>query len=170
MILSELNYDWSNFNVNLYYPAPLEKVYDFWSTRKGLRSFFLEECYIDGKEDSEQVQAGDQFTWTWKQGYSVKGEFLEVDTNKLVAFTFGNMKVHVVFKERGEKTLVSLYQSEIPSDDRGKVMGHLNSRSCWVFFMANLKSIILNGTDLRDDEKEITCAYEVGFEPKELKF
>ena len=79
------------------------------------------------------------------------------------------LKIDIIFKPRGQKTLVSLHQSLIPSDERGKVMGHLNSRSCWAFYMTNLKSVILTGTDLRETEKEIASAYEVGFEPKELK-
>lgn len=167
--MNEFEYDWSRFNINYYYPANLEKVFSLWATRQGLRSFLVEECYIEGREDSEIVKTNDQFTLTWRQGYSVKGDFLEVQENKLLSFSFGNMRIDIIFKPRGQKTLVSLHQSLIPSDERGKVMGHLNSRSSWAFYMTNLKSVILTGTDLRETEKEIASAYEVGFEPKELK-
>jgi hypothetical protein len=60
-------------------------------------------------------------------------------------------------------TRVDLTQTDIPDTPEGRVMGHLNCRSCWVFFMTNLRSILLTGVDLRDADPARVSSMEVAF-------
>ena len=166
-------YSWAQFNISYYYPAPIEVVFSKWATCSGLESFFIQKISLSALNGERRLpnqifQASDNYEWTWRHGFSLKGKIIEVEKNKFLAFSFGNMKISIYFKSRGAKTLVHLVQNQINEDEAGKVMGHLNCRSCWVFFMTNLKSILLNGTDLRDDEPAIASAFEVGFMPEEL--
>ena len=167
--MTKMKYDWTNFDVNFYYPAKVGEVFKYWATGQGLKSFFIEEIEIRSANEIinevDEVKSGDEYSWTWRHGYSISGQFTEVVTGKLLSFTFGDMLVTLTFKEENSRCLVSLKQTQISNDSSGMVMGHLNCRSCWVFFMTNLKSIILNGSDLRDDDPDITSSYEVGFEP-----
>ena len=44
-------------------------------------------------------------------------------------------------------------QSNIPTEDTGRVESHLNCRSCWIYYLLNLKSVLEHGTDLRDADR-----------------
>ena len=66
------------------------------------------------------------------------------------AFTFGAMRVDVDFEDTERGVLMRLVQSDIPTDDSGRSESHLNCRSCWVYYLLNLKSVIEHGADLRD--------------------
>ena len=77
-----------------------------------------------------------------------------------MAFTFGNMRVSVRFASMGDQTELHLVQTEIADTDEGRVMGHLNCRSCWIFFIVNLKSVLGTGRDLRDANPDRVSAIE----------
>ena len=47
-------------------------------------------------------------------------------------------------------TLVRVHQFDIAGDDTGRAHGHLNCRSCWVYYLLNLRSVVAHGQDLRD--------------------
>jgi len=48
----------------------------------------------------------------------------------------------------------------------GRVWGHLNCRSCWIFFMTNLTSVLEAGRDLRHVNPAVVSSMEVGFRPQ----
>ncbi len=85
-----------------------------------------------------------------------------------LAFSFGaSMQVNIQFLDTGSGIRVHLHQSDIPATEEGRVIGHLNCRCCWIFFMTNLVSILSNGTDLRDLDEARVSSMEVGFNPPE---
>jgi uncharacterized protein YndB with AHSA1/START domain len=167
------NYDWSHFDINYYFPSPLEKVFSAWSTNRGLKSFFIETIEVTNpegrkKRDEETYQTGDTYSWKWRHEFGVSGAFTKVIPNQLVEFSFGSMVVSVHFKQLSDSTLLRLVQTNIPTTNLGRATSHMNCRICWTFFLTNLKSILVNGTDLRDPLPHRASSFEVGFVPKEL--
>lgn len=88
------------------------------------------------------------------------GEIVEVNGTDLIKFTFGgasaaNMTVSVTIKnEEGEK-IVELTQENIPEDEDGKTKYHLGCMEGWTFYLANLKSILEGGIDLRNKNEKL---------------
>ncbi|MHC4505510.1 MAG: hypothetical protein ACYTFI_19570 [Planctomycetota bacterium] len=68
-----------------------------------------------------------------------------------------------------EHTELRLIQTGIPNTPEGRVFGHLNCRSCWIFFLTNLKSVLDGGRDLRDPDPDKVSSMEVGFVPISLR-
>jgi uncharacterized protein YndB with AHSA1/START domain len=159
-------YDWSQFTITFYYPVSVEKLYKTWTTSKGLESFFIEECKFGNKGKNAIAEKGDSYNFQWRHDFYVSGEVLEAEINKSFSYTFGSMQVSMKFEKTDTGSVCFLHQKKITEDN--KIMGHLNCRSCWIFFMTNLKSIYMTGVDLRDHDPEIVSSMEVGFFPKEL--
>ena len=82
-----------------------------------------------------------------------------------MAFTFGDMEAEVRIADVGDRTELILRQWSIPNTDEGRASGHLNCRSCWVFFLANLQSVLEQGVDLRDKDPTKASSMEIGFQP-----
>ncbi len=163
-------YDWSKFEVVFYYDQSIDDVFGFWVTASGLEAFFVERATFKSEDGvtrapNDAAEKGDQYRWEWRQPAAVEGEVINVRDIEEFSFTFGGMKVSVYFSKVGNQTELHLIQSDIPDTADGRVLGHLNCRSCWVFFLTNLKSILDTGRDLRDSSPERVSSMEVGFKP-----
>jgi uncharacterized protein YndB with AHSA1/START domain len=169
MIEAEV-YDWSRFSLVSFYDRPIDTVFRSWSTGAGLESFFIAQARFmsaDGaaRASHEVVQKGDRYRWEWRHPVTLEGEVTSVASDEELSFTFGDMKIVIYFSRVGDQTEVHLVQSAIPDTAEGRVLGHLNCRSCWIFFLVNLKSVLEAGRDLRDSNPDRVSSIEVGFEP-----
>ncbi len=168
--MTPIAYDWSEFSITFFYPVPISVAYGAWATASGLESFFVESAAFlspsgSRRQPDDLAQSGDCYEWTWRHGASVAGVVNRSELNSLLDFTFGSMNCVVTFDTADElTTMVRLAQDGIASDAEGQVMGHLNCRSCWVFFMTNLKAVLMAGTDLRDEDPARASSMEVGYE------
>jgi uncharacterized protein YndB with AHSA1/START domain len=162
------NYDWSKFQIVMYYNAGLNRVYTAWSTSAGLCSFMLSDArFIDHVTSLTQTEAtrGSKYCWRWPHNFVLDGTVIEARSDREFAFTFGSMSVLTQFSCFGEQTELVLNQTGIGTDDSGKIWGHLNCRSCWLFYLTNLKSMLEGGLDLRDAESNRASSFEIGFVP-----
>lgn len=163
-------YDWSTFSLTFYYNAHITRVFRTWSTAEGLESFFIERCVFSNskghpREVSERPEIGDTYDWQFRQEFSVQGNITELIDREQFSFSFGEMHVDVLFRVVGDQTEVQLVQSNIPDTPDGQVFGHLNCRSCWIFFMTNLISVLDHNHDLRDENPDLVSSMEVGYIP-----
>jgi len=163
-----MDYDWTKFEIVFYYNQPIDELFRCWVTGIGLESFFIEKALFESavgisRTATETVEKGDQYRWEWRHAFAVEGKVLNIKHNEEFAFSFGDMKVFIYFSSAGNQTKLHLVQSEIPNTAHGQVMGHLNCRSCWVFFLTNLKSVLETGRDLRDADPARASSMEVGF-------
>ena len=147
------SYDWSQFHVRMYYLAPLKEVFRRFSTAEGLESFFIHRATHTAEDGThrapdEQVQTGDHYEWTYVHDFAHGGTFERVEPGHLVRFTFGTMTVDVHFRDLGEATEVDLHQTGCATVDPERAWQHVNCRSCWIFFMTNLRSALAHGLDL----------------------
>ncbi|THU41974.1 SRPBCC domain-containing protein [Niastella caeni] len=151
--------DWSRFVTRINVSAPIETLYLAWATRAGMESWFVrlsEYRNNDGKERAaeEQVIVGDTYKWLW-HGYSDEavehGQILDLNNKDYFKFSFGKAGICSVNirPEEGEH-IVELIQEDIPIDEQGKLNFHVGCKTGWTFYLANLKSIVEGGIDLRN--------------------
>ncbi|MCA9756468.1 MAG: SRPBCC domain-containing protein [Candidatus Eisenbacteria bacterium] len=150
-------YDWSQFEISMYFARPREELFRVWATARGLESFFIqtaEHSSPDGevRARDEVVHSGDSYRWKYVHDFRGQGTFTRVDPNERVQFTFGHMTVDVTFRDVDDGTEVHLHQSGCAIDDPDRAWQHLNCRSCWVYFLTNLRAVLHQGIDLRDHE------------------
>ena len=150
-------YDWSQFHVRMYYLAPLPQVFRRFSTAEGLESFFIykaQHLSADGASRAADkiVQSGDLYHWTYVHDFEHGGTYTHVERDRLVQFTFGTMSVAIHFRETEGATEVDLHQTNCAIEDPERAWQHVNCRSCWIYFLTNLRSVLAGGPDVRDFE------------------
>jgi uncharacterized protein YndB with AHSA1/START domain len=154
-------YDWSSFDVHMDVNAPIETVYDAWATGRGMISFFtrtLTYRTADGRsrEPDERAIAGDTYSLEFHHPSGFSGRVIDAESPHRFIFTFPDvMHVEVRLTEADGCTRVHLQQRNIATDPEGVVSQHLNCRSCWIYYLMNLKSVLEHGHDLRDVDRPI---------------
>lgn len=153
------DYDWSRFSQKIYLNTRMQHVYDAWTKRANIEHWFLRKGEFtnpNGKvrEDNEQVQKGDKYEWMW-HGHpdttAEHGVITEANGKDHFQFVFGDAGVVTVdMKEVGNATELVLTQDRIPTDEKGRVSYHIGCSTGWTFYLANLKSLMEGGIDLRN--------------------
>lgn len=154
------HFDWSTFSHKIYINAPLETVYAAWSTRANIESWFLrkgEFIMPDGqmRPADSTVQKGDTYEWMWHGHPDTTlehGIVTEANGKDKFQFVFGKAGLVTVTMKSVEPNVTEmvLTQSEIPTDDDGKRNYHVGCSTGWTFYLANIKSILEGGLDLRN--------------------
>ncbi len=159
--------DWTSFTKSITVKTTAEKLYHAFATRAGMEEWFLRKCdYKNANGISlahdEYAKEGDSYTWLWF-GYDDNtiehGKILQANGSNIFEFTFNangknDMKVIVNFKEEGEWR-VNLQQYNIPTDDESKAWYYVGCGEGWTFYLANLKSMLEGGIDLRNKNESI---------------
>lgn len=151
--------DWTTFTVRVPVNASAEKIYGCWATREGMEYWFLRMSAYESPQGEERaasalVQKGDTYTWLW-HGWPDEtvehGTILDCNGKDFFRFSFGKAGTCTVqiTPEQGQ-TLVELRQDEIPDDEEGRHYWHLGCKTGWTFYLANLKSLLEGGIDLRN--------------------
>lgn len=167
-------FNWKRFDLYHYYDCSREQLFKAWATAEGLESFFIDKASHssennDDRAPDEPVRSGDSYLWQWIHDFTLDGHFTEVRTNEQVSFMFGRMHVDVRLFEAGDRQLLKLTQTAIPdSDESSKAHSHMNCRTCWAYFLTNLKSVIEHGHDLRERRADRSDSIGVSFFPPEL--
>ena len=158
------NFDWSRFTVRITVNASAEKLYWCWATKEGIEYWFLRRSDYKKQDGSlyapdEYIQKGDSYSWWWF-GYSddvtENGNILECNGKDLFKFKFGqagNCTIKI-YEEQGQK-IVELTQDEIPTDEKAKADWHVGCKTGWTFYLANMKSLLEGGVDLRNKNEKI---------------
>jgi len=157
-------YDWSAFTRKININAPLAAIYDAWTVPDLMERWFLREAnfFRDRQrmpDKSMQIRKGDTYEWYW-HGFNndivEKGEVLEANGTDKLQFSFtGGGIVTVAIGEALGETIVLLTQEKIPVDEKGKTAFHIGCITGWTFYLANLKSVIEGGIDLRNKNPEL---------------
>ena len=152
-------YDWSKFVLRIPVMASREKIYQAWATQRGIESWFLRSARfltpgntVRGEE--EFIQNRDRYTWLW-HGYDddtvEHNDILEANGDDTISFVFaGHCIVTVLIGMLDMETIVQLTQENIPTGEDGKTNIHIECMQGWTFYLANLKSILEGGLDLRN--------------------
>jgi Activator of Hsp90 ATPase homolog 1-like protein len=152
-------FDWTTFTVRIPVKASLEKLYWCWSARAGLEYWFLRRSEFKSatgvlRKDNEAVQKGDDYTWLWHgwgDDTAEHGTILDCNGKDSITFSFGKAgNCLVTIKTEQDQNLVELKQVNIPDDEQGKQNWYLGCKTGWTFYLANLKSLLEGGVDLRN--------------------
>jgi hypothetical protein len=139
--------------------ADRSRVFQLIATARGLECWFLGKVdFIRGQDgllpDGSALQAGDDYSWTWQKGYSIRGKVLDFADGERFEFSFGGpFTVHFRLNERAADKITELELVQRNSDPSpANEFGFLNCCVCWTFFLTNLKSVAEQGVDLRESE------------------
>lgn len=139
----------------------MQTIYNAWTTRDGIEYWFLrmaEFKHPDGTilNYEEPVKAGDKYHWRWHgwpDTVEEFGEILEANGKNRLSFVFGKAGTVIVeLKPVEGYTEMTITQSNIPTDEEGKVNYHIGCSTGWTFYRCNLKSLLEGGIDLRNKD------------------
>jgi uncharacterized protein YndB with AHSA1/START domain len=156
-------YNWSQFTKRIDIKASVDELYTALATRAGIEKWFLRSAEFSNADgllaNNTAVQKGNKYKWNWF-GYNDEvveyGEITEANGKDLLEFTFGGtMKVRIQLKTEQGENIVELEQYDIPVDEKGIVNFYIGCGDGWVFYLANLKSIMEGGIDLRNKNEAI---------------
>jgi uncharacterized protein YndB with AHSA1/START domain len=157
-------YDWTKFTITADFNTDLRSVYKAWTTPAGLESWFLRKADFYTitsrlREPDESILKEDTYEWLW-HGFGddtlQKGEMLEVNEIDFLKFTFtDDTIVSVNLHSANGLTILELTQENIKEEpDPGQNL-FVQCQTGWTFYLANLKSIIEGGIDLRNKRMDV---------------
>lgn len=157
-------YDWSKFSKRISIKVSMQEIYNAWTTRAGLEKWFLRKAEFTKPDNTlrdqhSNIQKGDSYEWLW-YGYSddvvERKKVLEANGKNFLQFTFsGDCIVSVTIKEDAGETIAELMQENIPVDENPATNLYVNCGEGWTFYLANLKSILEGGIDLRNKNEKL---------------
>lgn len=111
------------------------------------------------RASNEFVQKGDSYRWRWHgwpDEVTEEGTIIDCNGKDFFKFSFGKAgNCAVTIKQEDGHTLVELLQDNIPDDEQGKHYWHLGCKTGWTFYLANLKSLLEGGIDLRNKNERL---------------
>ncbi len=154
--------DWSKFTKRITINSTARSIYNAWVIPAEIEKWFLSSAEYttaegDNRERSERVKAGDKYTWRWHGfpgGAAESGRVIEANGYNNFRFTFTDSCIVdvAIVPEKNEK-LVQLTQKKIGPDEQLKI--YLGCSEGWTFYLANLKSYLEGGIDLRNKNEKI---------------
>jgi uncharacterized protein YndB with AHSA1/START domain len=158
------DFNWSRFVARITVKASHKDLYKAWATRKGIEQWFLRMSEYKNKDGTaraanEFVEAGDTYRWLW-HGWPddtvETGVILDANGKDQLKFSFGKAgDCTVSIKTESGENIVELVQENIPVDEHGMTYYHLGCKTGWTFYLANLKSMMEGGVDLRNRNENI---------------
>lgn len=154
--------DWTQFTRRITVDCSPQTIYDVWAIPSQIERWFLRSAqYVDPDgethDHNKPVGAGCGYSWRWF-GYpddvSEYGKIVEANGLDRFGFTFTqDSLVSVSLIEEMGEVVVELTQSRIPEDENRDV--YVDCSYGWTFFLANLKSVLEGGHDLRNRSLDV---------------
>ncbi len=156
--------DWGRFVVKLPINELPEKIIQNWLTQENLENWFLRKAEFTSpsgeiRKRTEKIQPGDSYKWQWHgwpESIEETGKILSPENGEFLRFVFGKagiVSVSIVIEHN--HTILQLVQDEIPLDEISKMNFHVGCKTGWTFYMLNLKSMLLDGPDLRNKDSKL---------------
>jgi hypothetical protein len=160
---------WTSFKVTGDYNTDIRSLYEAWATTAGLEKWFLRRANFytvprRTREPEEFILKEDTYDWYW-HGYNddtfEKGVILEANGTDLVKFTFsGGSVVTISLYSRNGVSIVELVQENIPEESDPSKNLFVQCQIGWTFYLANLKSILEGGIDLRNKSMVVSSNFK----------
>lgn len=162
--MSQQTSPYSSFKLRVNINTSIENAYKAWATRAGIESWFLRKAiFKDGSGNDRSgdmpINENDTYTWLW-HGYpdelDEKGKVLKANGKNLFSFTFSmGCPVTISFYTEQDQTIVELVESNLPTDEETVRKHFVGDSRGWIFYLANLKSVLEGGLDLRNKNEKI---------------
>lgn len=139
------SYDWTQFKQRVFIRAKREKVYRAWTDEREIVKWFCEKAAIEPRK-------GGRLYFEWLGNDKLDSTVITARKPSKFVFPFGGKSVEVAISLSAVKggTVVQLHQYNMTTSPRMKVNMHMGCKEGWAFFLANLKSWLEHGVDLRD--------------------
>jgi hypothetical protein len=157
-------YNWNEFTKRIAINAPSAIIYHAWATQEGLEKWFLRKAEFtntgkQARERNSPVEQGDTYEWSWF-GYpdsnAERSGICAANGHDYLQFGFaGNCTVSVSIKKEKNETICELVQNMDGADEKERPFFYVECGKGWTFYLANLKSILEGGIDLRNKNEEI---------------
>lgn len=156
------DFNWSQFTRQIAIKAPLEALYQAWTTAAGIETWFLSKAVF--KEEHQATldphtpyHSGCTYDWTWfLYAETEQGTIKAANGTDRIAFSFaGDCLVEVNLEQQDDYVLVTLTQSGIPDTDEARQHIRLGCATGWSFYLVNLKSVYEGGLDLRNKDTRL---------------
>ncbi|MBC8046946.1 MAG: SRPBCC domain-containing protein [Fimbriimonadaceae bacterium] len=158
-------YNWTKFTKRINVSEPVQSIYNVCTTQQGLEKWFLRSSVFTKPDGSlrradEYIQKEDMYNWMW-HGYpdstNEKNKIIAANGKDIVQFYFAETCIVTIKISSFSETIsiVELTEENIPDDEEHKVKYHIGCMEGWTFYLANLKSILEGGIDLRNKSLEI---------------
>lgn len=156
--------DMNRFELRISLKADKQRIYNCWSTQGGLENWFLRSAVFSAdngikRNRDEVVQKTDSYEWKWL-GYPdsmmERGKVTQANGTDFFQFSFsGNSLVSVHLKTEKNGTMLELIQENIPFEEDPRHSLYILCQTGWTFYLANLKSLLEGGIDLRNKDENI---------------
>jgi uncharacterized protein YndB with AHSA1/START domain len=147
--------------------ADIDSVYNSFTERIALENWFLRKAEFTtagGKvrASHEQFCEGDSYYWLW-HGFGdevfEKRKIITANGSNKIVFEFsGDTTVEINLTAYGNQTEIELIQTGFPEDAERKIDYYVGCSTGWTFYLANLKSILEGGIDLRNKDENFQDA------------
>lgn len=161
--------DWTKFTITADFNTDARSIYKAWATPAGLESWFLRKAdfyTITGRlrEPEEFILKEDTYEWLW-HGFDdnalQKGMVLEANSIDFLKFTFtDDTIVSINIRSANGLTILELTQENIKEDANPNSNLFVQCQTGWTFYLANLKSIIEGGIDLRNKRMDVKSNFK----------
>lgn len=160
---------WSSFKIAGDFNTDIRNLYEAWATTGGMEKWFLRKANfftVAGRtrEPEEFILAEDTYEWYW-HGWGdeamEKGQILEANGTDTIKFTFsGGSIVTVYIHSRNGLSMIDLTQENIPWEPDLSKNLYVQCQLGWTFYLANLKSVIEGGPDLRNKRVDLPSIFK----------
>lgn len=160
---------WKKFKLCGDYNVDLRSLYLAWATPGGLEQWFLRKADFFTvpqrlRTAEEQIAKEDTYLWHWHDydnSVTEKGSVLEANGLDFIKFTFtGGSTVSVSFYTRNGLTIIELVQEDIPQESDPEKNLLVQCQIGWTFYLANLKSVMEGGKDLRNKRVDLASCFK----------
>ena len=161
----------SSFTKKIFINTDVSTLYKLWTSSEGLCSWFLSKADFERNntliDSNELIAKGDKYTWFWHNwDGNEKGEVLDLKQDSFVKYTFaGGNDLLISFEQHDKAVLLSLTQSNIPTDDKSKHEIYFGCSNGWTFWLTNLKAFVEHGILLNERSVDLR-----GIELSEYEF
>ncbi|MDB4902298.1 MAG: hypothetical protein JWQ63_1579 [Mucilaginibacter sp.] len=160
---------WTAFKVLGDYNIDIRSLYESWATTAGLEKWFLRKANfytvpLRLRELQEFILKEDTYEWYWygwDDSTFEKGQILEANGTDFIKFTFsGGSTVSINLYSRNGVSIVELIQEKIPEERDPSKNLFVQCQVGWTFYLANLKSVLEGGLDLRNKRLEVASNFK----------
>ncbi len=139
------NFDWTSFTLKIAIKSTIYSIYNAWTSSEEIEKWFLSKA---------EFNPDLTYKWEWFLYEEIEtGKITQANGKDFFEFTFaGDCLVTINLSTEHEYTVVTLTQSNIPTDDSSKRNIRLGCHNGWSFYLVNLKSVYEGGLDLRNKD------------------
>jgi uncharacterized protein YndB with AHSA1/START domain len=142
-------YDWTQFTLKVAINKSVASVFRAWTDDKVVSKWFTEKTVIQPRKNG-------RIYFEWLAGDKLDAKVISISKNRHFTFPFGSKgeRVTIKFVKDGRGSICELRQYNMLTTPKSRWEMHRGCIQGWTFFLANLKSYLEYGVDLRSHDPQ----------------